>query len=148
MPADGKVVIGDRMPPESDPNLTIGDPIPSLPSNRIVIGCHRWPSVPGLNKVHNSVNVPYPVHSMSCQSYEVLQHYFQLLISFIRVTSKHFISWNILLYFYETFDLLKNTAIFFMKLSISWKMIHPLATEPVTFGSKQWLPTFNIAVKS
>jgi hypothetical protein len=41
MPADGKVVIGDRMPPESDPNLTIGDPMPSVPDPILTIESYR-----------------------------------------------------------------------------------------------------------
>jgi hypothetical protein len=41
MPANGKVGIGDPIPPETDVNLTIGYLIPIFKSSRIIIGCHR-----------------------------------------------------------------------------------------------------------
>jgi hypothetical protein len=46
MPADGKVGIGDPMPPESDANLTIGYPMPSVPDPNLQIEPyhHRLPS--------------------------------------------------------------------------------------------------------
>jgi hypothetical protein len=55
MQADGKVDIGDSMPPVTDAILTIGHPmpgtrpIPTLKSNGIVIGWRHSPKAPGLN---------------------------------------------------------------------------------------------------
>jgi hypothetical protein len=52
MQADGKVDIGDSMPPVTDAILTIGHPmpgtrpIPTLKSNGIVIGCRHSPKSP------------------------------------------------------------------------------------------------------
>jgi hypothetical protein len=55
MQADGKVDIGDSMPPVTDAILTIGHPmpgtrpIPTIKSNCIVIDCRQSPKAPGLN---------------------------------------------------------------------------------------------------
>jgi hypothetical protein len=47
MPADGKVGIGDPMPPESNANLNFADPMPSVPDPNLQIELYRhWlPSV-------------------------------------------------------------------------------------------------------
>jgi hypothetical protein len=47
MPADGKDGIGDPLPPESNANLTFGDPMPSVPDPNLQIELyrHRLPSV-------------------------------------------------------------------------------------------------------